>query len=86
MVSTEARQLAKNIVHGDDVAVDTRRRPRAGDTVVAWWPAEQKLVVKRFRVEKEGILLYPLARAAPTLVLPHEDDVNIIGTVIWREG
>lgn len=86
MVSQEARMMERNIVHGDHIGVDTRRKPEPGDTVVAWWPADQKLVVKRYRVEREGILLYPLAPSAPTLVLPHEDDVNIIGTVIWREG
>lgn len=86
MVSAEASQLTKNIVHGDHVAVDTRRKPEAGDTVVAWWPADEKLVVKRYRLEKKNIILYPLAPAAPTLVLPSEDDVNIIGVVIWREG
>lgn len=86
MVSAEARNIERNIVHGDNVAVDTRRRPAPGDTVVAWWPAEQKMVVKRYRVERQGIVLYPLAPAAPLLVLPHEDDVNIIGVVIWREG
>lgn len=86
MVSSEARRMEKNIVHGDHVAVDTRRRPRPGDTVVAWWPSEQKLVVKRYKVDQEGIILYPLAPSSPTLVLPHEEDVNIIGVVIWREG
>lgn len=86
MISEEARLIERNIVHGDHVAVDTRRRPRTGETVVAWWPADRKLVVKRYKVEREGIVLYPLAPAAPTLVLPHEDDANIIGTVIWREG
>lgn len=86
MVSTEARKIEKNIVHGDHVAVDTRKRPKPGDTVVAWWPDEQKLVVKRFKIEEEGIVLYPMAPAQPSLVLPHEDDVNIIGVVFWREG
>lgn len=86
MVSQEARMMERNIVHGDHIGVDTRRKPEPGDTVVAWWPEDRKLVVKRFRVEREGILLYPLAPSAPTLVLPHEDDVNIIGAVIWREG
>ena len=86
MVSAEARNIERNIVHGDNVAVDTRRRPRPGDTVVAWWPDEQKMVVKRYRLERKGIVLYPLAPSAPALVLPHEDDVNVIGVVIWREG
>lgn len=86
MVSEEARLMERNIAHGDHVGVDTRRKAEPGETVVAWWPADEKLVVKRFRVEREGILLYPLAPSRPTLVLPHEDDVNIIGPVIWREG
>lgn len=86
MVSEEARIMERNIAHGDHVGVDTRRKAEPGETVVAWWPRDEKLVVKRFRVEREGILLYPLAPNSPTLVLPHEDDVNIIGPVIWREG
>lgn len=86
MVSTEARQIERNIAHGDYVAVDTRRRPQPGDTVVAWWAEDEKLVIKRFRVEREGIILYPMSPGHPTLVLPHEDEVNIIGVVVWREG
>src|SRR5690625_3621973 len=86
MISAEARLVEKNIVHGDYVAVDTRRRPQPGDTVAAWWPADRKLVIKRYRVEREGIILYPASPGHPTLVLPHEDDVNIIGVVFWREG
>ena len=86
MVSSEAQRLQKNIAHGDFIAVDTRRRPKPGDTVVAWWPQEQKLVVKRFRVEEEGIVLFPLSAGHPTVVLKHEEDINVIGVVIWREG
>lgn len=86
MISAEARRVEKNIVHGDYVAVDTRRRPQPGDTVAAWWPADRKLVIKRYRVEREGIILYPASPGHPTLVLPHEDDVNILGVVFWREG
>lgn len=86
MISAEARMVERNIVHGDYVAVDTRRRPQPGDTVAAWWPEDRKLVIKRFKVEREGIVLYPASPGHPTLVLPHEDDVNIIGVVFWREG
>ncbi len=86
MISDEARRLEKNIAPGDYIAVDTRSRPQPGDVVVAWWPEEEKLVVKRFRVEKEGIVLYPANPSYPNLVLPAEDDVYIIGRVIWRGG
>lgn len=86
MISDEARRLEKNIAPGDYVAVDIRSRPQAGDVVVAWWPDEEKLVVKRYRVEKESIVLYPANPSHPNLVLRAEDDVFIIGRVIWRGG
>ncbi len=86
MISDEARRLEKNIAPGDYIAVDTRSRPQTGDVVVAWWPDEEKLVVKRYRVEREGIVLYPANPAHPNLVLSGEDDVFIIGRVIWRGG
>lgn len=86
MVSNEARLVERNIANGDYIAVDTRRRPQPGETVVAWWPEAQQLVVKRYKVEEEGIILYPLAPGHPSLVLSHEDDTKIIGVVVWREG
>jgi SOS-response transcriptional repressor LexA len=86
MISGEAQRSAKNIAPGDYVAVDARRKPQPGDIVVAFWPAEEKLVVKRYRIEGEDIVLYPASPAHPNLVLPREDDVFILGTVVWRGG
>jgi SOS-response transcriptional repressor LexA len=68
------------------VAVDTRRKPRPGDVVVAWWPQEEKMVIKRYKVEGRDIVLYPVNPAHPNLVLPNEEDVYILGSVVWRGG
>jgi repressor LexA len=86
MVSDEVYRSPKNIAPGDYVLVDIARKPRPGEVVVAWWPEEEKLVVKRYGVEGENILLYPANPAHTTLVLPSEQDVNILGVVIGRLG
>jgi repressor LexA len=86
MISNEAQRAQKNIAPGDHVAVDTARRPQSGDVVVAWWPKEEKMVVKRFKIENQDIVLYPINPAHPNLVLASEDEVFILGTVIWRGG
>ena len=86
MISNEAQRIQKNIAPGDYVAVDTSRKPQPGDTVVAWWPQEEKMVVKRYKIEGSDIVLYPVNPAHPNLVLAHEEDVYILGSVIWRGG
>ncbi|MCS7219577.1 MAG: S24 family peptidase, partial [Thermus sp.] len=86
MVSDEVRRMERNIAPGDYVFVDTSRRPRPGDVVVAWWPAGEKMVLKRYRVEGQNIVLYPASPAHPVVVLPSEEDVNIVGVVVARFG
>lgn len=86
MVSDEARRMERNIAPGDYILVDISRRPQAGDVVVAWWPEQEKLVVKRYKVEGDNILLYPANPMHPVVVLPREEDVNILGVVIARLG
>lgn len=86
MVSDEARRMERNIAPGDYILVDISRKPRAGDVVVAWWPEQEKLVVKRYKVEGDNILLYPANPMHPVVVLPREEDVNILGVVIARLG
>lgn len=86
MISPEARNIEKNIADGDYVAVDRHRAPDPGDVVVAWWPDAGKLVVKRYRIEGENIVLYPVAPGHPTIVLPGEESLNILGRVVWRGG
>jgi SOS-response transcriptional repressor LexA len=86
MISEEARHTHKNIAPGDYVAVDTKNKAKPGDIVVAWWAEEEKLVIKRFKIEREAIILYPTSPAHPPLVLKHEDDAKILGRVIWRGG
>lgn len=77
---------ARSIKPGDYIAVDRGRRPQPGEVVVSWWPEEEKMVIKLYQVEREGILLTPTQPRHPVLVLPHEDDVNIFGPVFWRGG
>lgn len=86
MISGEAQRVQKNIAPGDYVAIDTKRRPKPGDVVVAWWGQEEKMVVKRYGVEGSNIVLYPVNPAHPNLVLEDEDDVSILGSVVWRGG
>jgi repressor LexA len=86
MISEEARHTHKNIAPGDYVAVDTKNKAKPGDIVVAWWAEEEKLVIKRFKIEREAIILYPTSPAHPPLVLKHEDDAKILGRVVWRGG
>lgn len=86
MISPEAARVEKNIAPYDYIAVDTGHRPRPGDVVVAYWPDEDKMVVKRFQIEREGIVLTPTAPGHPNVVLPHEDDLLIIGRVVMRTG
>jgi repressor LexA len=86
MISEEARRSHKNIASGDYVAIDVKNKAKSGDIVVAWWAEEEKLVIKRFKVEREQVVLYPTSPAHPPLVLQHEDDAKILGRVIWRGG
>jgi repressor LexA len=86
MISEEARRSHKNIASGDYVAIDVKNKAKSGDIVVAWWAEEEKLVIKRFKVEREQVVLYPTSPAHPPLVLHHEDDAKILGRVIWRGG
>jgi SOS-response transcriptional repressor LexA len=86
LVSIEATKVNKNIADGDVVAIDMQRKPQVGDLVVAWWEEKKKMVVKRYKIEREGIILYPARPGHPTVVLPHEDMAQILGVVIWRGG
>ena len=86
LVSSEAQRAEKNIAPGDYIAVDTGAHPVPGDVVVAYWPKEDKMVVKRYRVEADGIVLYPTKLGHPNIVLDHEDNLNIIGRVVMRTG
>jgi SOS-response transcriptional repressor LexA len=86
MVSEEARRMDKNFAHGDTIVVDPGKTAQPGDVVVAWWEDRQVMVLKRYGIEREGIVLYPAAPGRPTVVLPHENAVAILGPVIWRGG
>lgn len=86
MVSDEARKIEKNYAPGDFIAVDRSRTPDIGDVVVAWWDEEQTLVVKRYMLERANVMLYPLSSAHVPIVLPTEEEVHILGPVVWRGG
>lgn len=86
MISTEATRIEKNYAPGDYIAVDRAKGYEIGDIVVAWWPDEEKLVIKRYGVERAFITLEPISPGAKRLTLPAEEDVNIIGPVVWRGG
>lgn len=86
LVSMEATKVNKNIVDGDVVAIDMQRKPQMGDLVVAWWEDKKKMIVKRYKIEREGIILYPARPGHPTVVLEHEDMAQILGVVFWRGG
>ncbi len=86
MISEGARHTEKNLADGDVIIVDPSKGYEDGDTVVAWWPDEEKMVVKRFRFERENIRLAPARPGRPSVVLSHEDQLMIIGPVVWRGG
>lgn len=86
MISEGARNMEKNLADGDIIIVDPSKGYQDGDTVVAWWPDEEKMVVKRFRYERENIQLVPARPGRPSVVLSHEDQLMIIGPVVWRGG
>lgn len=86
MISDEARRVEKNYAPGDYVAVDRSRPPAVGETLVAWWRDEEKLVIKRAGIDGDSVLLYPLASNYPPIVLRSEDELIILGPVVWRGG
>jgi len=86
MVSDEVRRVDKNYAPGDYVAVDVTRVPQAGDVVVAWWNDRDLMLIKRFGVDRESVVLHPLSSARATIVLPNAGDVHVLGPVIWRGG
>jgi SOS-response transcriptional repressor LexA len=86
MISAEAKRMDKNYVEGDTIVVDPEKIPEPGDVVVAWWADEQVMILKRYEIEREGIVLYPAAPGRSMVVLPHEDRAAVLGPVIWRGG
>lgn len=86
MISAGAMHMDKNLVDGDTIIVDPTKPVQDGDMVVAWWEEEQKMVVKRFRFERENIQLVPARPGRPSVILAHEDQLMIIGPVVWRGG
>lgn len=86
LISLDASRAHKNVADGDIIAVDTQRTPDIGEMVVAWWGKEQKMIVKRYKIDNENVVLYPARPGYPSIVLDSENEVTIVGTVIWREG
>lgn len=85
LISAEARGMEKSIALGDHLGIDTRR-PRAGAMVAAWWEEEKKLVLKRHRWERENVVLYPLAPGQSSTALPTDEDLKVVGSIVWRQG
>lgn len=86
MVSDEARRAPKNFADGDYVAVDRNRAPKPGEVVVAWWDAGQKLVIKRWEYDRGRTVLYPLSAAQAAIEINTEDELRLLGPVVWRGG
>lgn len=85
MVSQEATRAEKNFAPGDYVAVDINRAPDIGETVVAWSAEHQTLIIKRYAIDRGQLVLHPLNRGRPTVVV-NEDNVTLLGPVVWRGG
>lgn len=86
MLSPEALKVDRTFAPGDYVAVDTAKTPEAGDVVVAWWDDRELMVIKRYGVERDAIVLTPIAPGVPSITLPDPSDVHIVGPVVWRGG
>lgn len=86
MISPEAMRVERTYAPGDYVAVDISKGYEPGDIVVAWWDDREMLVIKRYAYERENIALVPIAPGYPSIVLPSEDDLHILGPVVWRGG
>lgn len=86
MVSDEARRAPKNFADGDYVAIDRNRAPSQGEIVVAWWDDGQKLIIKRWGLDEGQTVLHPLSGAHPSVEVNAEDDLRILGPVVWRGG
>gem|GEM_PF-1409365 len=86
MVSDEARRAEKNYAPGDYIAIDTDKVPQPGDIVVAWWEEREMLVIKRYAIDQDGIVLHPLASTRTPITLPHGSPTRLLGPVVWRGG
>lgn len=86
MLSPEAMRVDRTYAPGDYIAVDLGKHPEPGDVVVAWWDDEEMLVIKRYGLEEHGIVLTPIAPGRPSLVLPEDADIAVLGPVFWRGG
>lgn len=85
-VSDEARRMERTFAAGDYVAIDATSAPKAGDVVVAWWPERETLVLTRYLVDAENVVLHSLNGARASTVLPLASDATVIGPVVWRGG
>jgi len=86
MLSPEAVRAERSFAPGDYVAVDPSKIPEPGDTVVAWWEDRELMVIKRYGLEDDTILLTPIAPGHPSITLPADAGNVIIGPVVWRGG
>ena len=86
MVSDEARRVEKNYAPGDFIAVDIDKVPQPGDVVVAWWSEREMLILKRYVIDDDHVVLHPLASSRTPVVLPASSETRLLGPVVWRGG
>jgi predicted transcriptional regulator len=85
MISDEARRMEKSIAPGDYIAVELGRPVEVGEVVVGWWVKKRKMIVKRFGLDGDKVLLYPTNKAHPVLEM-QEDEFVAIGKFLARAG
>ena len=86
MVTDSARRVEKNIAPKDYIFVDITNRAQIGDVVVAWWPEEEKMIVKQLKVDRQGVVLYPFSTNHKPVLMPDDDALILLGRVIGRTG
>lgn len=85
MITEEAKKAKKGIAHGDYIAVEIGRAVEIGDVVVGWWVKKQKMIIKRFGIDKGRVVLYPANPVHPALEMD-EDEFIPIGKFLARTG
>jgi SOS-response transcriptional repressor LexA len=86
MISEAVRVSRKNIAPGDLIAVSSAMRPEPGSVVAVWWPKEEKLIIKMWRREGDGGVLYPANPNYVAVQVSDDEPVDFVGVVFWRGG
>jgi transcriptional regulator with XRE-family HTH domain len=86
MISEAVRVSRKNIAPGDLVAVASSMQPQPDDVVAVWWPKEEKLIIKMWRPDATGAVLYPANANYVAVHVSDDEPVQFVGVVFWRGG